>query len=67
MDFIERARLRLKHWMDHNDKHRAEYADFADQLEQAGQPASAAHVRQMAELAAKSNDCLREALKALGP
>ena len=53
MDFLERARLRLKHWMDHNEKHREEYAAFADQLEQAGEPASAVHVRQMAELAAK--------------
>ena len=65
MDFVERARLRLKHWMDHNEKHREEYADFAAQLEQAGKPVSAAHVREMADLAGKSNDCLREALNAL--
>ena len=65
MDFVERARLRLKHWMDHNEKHREEYAAFAAQLEQAGKRSSALHVRQMAELAAESNACLREALKAL--
>jgi hypothetical protein len=65
MDFVERARLRLKHWMDHNEKHREEYAGFAAQLEQAGKQASAAHVREMADLAGKSNDCLRKALKAL--
>ena len=67
MDFVERARLRLKHWMDHNEKHREEYEDFAAQLEQAGEQASAARVREMAELAGKSNDCLRKALKALEP
>ena len=50
MDFVERARLRLKHWIDHNDKHREEYAEFAAELEQAGQQASAVHVREMAEL-----------------
>ena len=65
MDFVERASLRLKHWIDHNEKHREEYADFAAQLEQAGKQASAVHVREMAELAAKSNDLLGKALKAL--
>jgi hypothetical protein len=65
MDFVERARLRLTHWMDHNEKHREEYSDFAARLEQAGKQASAVHVREMAELAAKSNDCLHKALQAL--
>ena len=65
MDFVERASLRLKHWMDHNEKHREEYAAFAAQLEQAGKQASAAHVHEMADLAGKSNACLRKALKAL--
>ena len=65
MDFVERASLRLEHWMDHNEKHRQEYADFAAQLEQAGKQVSATHVREMAELTGKSDDCLRKALKAL--
>jgi hypothetical protein len=65
MDFVERARLKLEHWMDHNEKHREQYAGFAAQLEQAGKPASAVHVREMAELARKSQDCLHRALKAL--
>jgi hypothetical protein len=65
VEFVERAKVRLRHWMDHNEKHREEYADFAAQLEQAGQPASAAHVREMADLVGKSNDCLRKALNAL--
>jgi hypothetical protein len=65
MDFVERATLRLKHWMDHNEKHREEYAGFAAQLEQAGKQSSAVHLREMADLAGKSNDCLRKALKAL--
>ena len=66
MDFVERARLRLEHWLEHNEKHREEYAAFAAQLEQAGKQASAAYVREMADLAGKSNDCLRKALNALG-
>lgn len=67
MDFVDRARLRLEHWMDHNEKHREEYAAFAAQLEQAGKQASAVHVREMADLAGKSDACLRKALKALEP
>ena len=51
--------------MDHNEKHREEYAAFAAQLEQAGKQASAVHVREMADLAGKSNACLSKALKAL--
>ena len=65
MDFVERARLRLKHWMDHTEKHREEYLGFAAQLEQADKQASAVHVREMADLEGKSHDCLRKALKAL--
>jgi hypothetical protein len=67
MDFVERARLRLEHWLDHNEKHRDEYMAFAAELEQAGEHASALHVRQMAELARKSDACLRKALRALEP
>ena len=67
MDFVERARLRLQHWLEHNEKHREEYAAFAAQLEQAGKQASAAHVREMARLARKSDDSLRKALDALEP
>jgi hypothetical protein len=67
MDFIEKARVRLKHWLEHNEKHQQEYASFAAELEAAGRQASAAHLREMAGLAAKSDDCLRRALKALEP
>jgi len=32
MDFIEKARLRLEHWITHNDHHQYEYEMFAEQL-----------------------------------
>ena len=66
MDFIEKARIRLEHWLTHNEHHQEEYEMFAEQLENAGQKESAAHVREMSKLAAKGKDCLRNALKALG-
>jgi hypothetical protein len=65
MDFAERARVRLTHWMNHNDNHQEEYQKFALELEEAGAQESARQLREMAELSRKSNDCLRKALEAL--
>jgi len=65
MDFIEKAKIRLEHWITHNDHHEEGYEMFVEQLEEAGKKESAEHVRKMVEFTAKSTDCLREALKAL--
>ncbi|MEE4352031.1 MAG: hypothetical protein V2J25_04100 [Desulfatiglans sp.] len=65
MFIIERARIRIEHWMTHNDHHKEEYEIFADQLEEAGRKESADHIRDMIELTAGSSECLRRALKAL--
>ncbi|MBW1703980.1 MAG: hypothetical protein JRJ86_02305 [Deltaproteobacteria bacterium] len=65
MDFVEKARIRLEHWITHNDHHQEEYGMFVEQLEDAGKKESAEHVRKMVGFTAKSTDCLREALKAL--
>ncbi len=63
MDFIEKAKIRLEHWLTHNDHHQEEYELFADQLEENGKAEAAKEIREMAELASKSNECLRNALK----
>jgi formyltetrahydrofolate hydrolase len=65
MDFIEKATIRLEHWITHNDHHQEEYEMFAEQLEEAGKKESAEQVREMISLTSKSTDCLRKALKAL--
>ena len=65
MDFIEKATIRLEHWITHNDHHQEEYEMFAEQLEEAGKKESAEKVREMISLTSKSTDCLRKALKAL--
>lgn len=62
MDFVEKARIRLEHWITHNDHHQEEYEMFVEQLEDAGKKRSAGHVREMMTLNAKSTDCLRKAL-----
>ncbi len=65
MESADKARIKLTHWLSHNDSHQEEYGKFARQLEALGKAESATHVREMVELAKKSNECLREALRAL--
>ncbi|MFZ0449554.1 MAG: hypothetical protein WAL98_09935 [Desulfatiglandaceae bacterium] len=65
MEFREKARIQLEHWITHNDHHEEEYLSFAEQLESAGMEESGKHVRDMVTLAAKSTESLRKALKAL--
>lgn len=65
MDAIQKARIRLEHWISHNDHHHEEYASFADQLEQEGKVESARWLREMMEHTSRSTECLRKALEAL--
>ena len=65
MEFSEKAAIRIKHWMEHNESHLKDYEKFAAQLEEARASRSAAHIREMAELTRKTNDCLEKALAAL--
>jgi uncharacterized protein (TIGR02996 family) len=65
MDFVEKAKIRLEHWITHNDHHHDEYLMFADQLEEAGKKESAGYIREMVELSHRSTGCLRRALETL--
>jgi hypothetical protein len=65
MDFVEKALVRLNHWIAHNASHQEEYEKFAAQLEEAGKAASALQIREMVALSKKSAECLRKALTAL--
>jgi hypothetical protein len=65
MDFIEKARNRLAHWITHNDHHQEAYVMFVEQLREAGKIESSEYVRELVELTAKSSECLRKAIKAL--
>jgi hypothetical protein len=65
MDFVEKATVRLNHWIAHNESHQEEYEKFAVQLEEAGKKASAVQIREMIALSRKSDECLRKALAAL--
>ena len=65
MDFIEKAKIRITNWMHHNEHHQEEYELFADQLEKEGKDESARHIREMAALSAKADECLKKALLGL--
>jgi len=65
MDFIEKAAVRLNHWIAHNDSHQQEYQRFAADLEEAGKTESASQIREMVALSKRSNEYLRRALEAL--
>jgi hypothetical protein len=65
MDFLEKAKMRLEHWITHSDHHQEEYSMFAEQLEEAGKLESAKYIREMIDLSSRSTDCLRRALKFL--
>jgi hypothetical protein len=66
MDFMEKARVRLEHWISHNDHHREDYEKFLKELEAAGKKESARQMSEMMKLTLRSTQCLRKALKALG-
>ncbi|MEJ2660840.1 MAG: hypothetical protein P8Z73_08975 [Desulfobacteraceae bacterium] len=66
MDFVEKARIRMEHWIDHNLDHLGHYQAFAGELENAGKAECARHIRAMGDLLSKSNDHLKEALRYLG-
>ncbi len=65
MDFAEKARIRIEHWVSHNEHHQEEYEMFAEQLEQSGKAESAGQIREMVRLTAESTECLRKALACL--
>jgi hypothetical protein len=66
MEFGEKARIRLEHWIHHSEDHYEEYVSFAKELEEAGKIESARHLREMIGLTSRSTEYLKKAKKALG-
>ena len=65
MDSTEKAKIRIEHWMHHNDHHQEDYEAFALELEEAGKTESARAIREMMEYTVKSTECLKRAMKAM--
>jgi len=66
MEFVEKARIRLEHWIHHSEDHYQEYVSFAKELEDAGKIESARHLKDMIGLTTRSTEVLKKAMKALG-
>jgi hypothetical protein len=65
MEFVEKARLRIERWIDHSEHHLEEYMAFSEELDRAGKPGSARHIREMVDHSVRSVKCLKAALQAL--
>jgi len=66
MDFMEKAKVRMDHWIVHNEQHQQEYENFLKDLENANCHESARHMREMIELTTRSTGSLKKALESLG-
>jgi len=66
MDSVDKAKIRLEHWISHNEHHSEDYESLMKELEDAGKRESAAYIREMLDLSSRSAECLKKALKALG-
>ena len=65
MDFTEKAKVRIEHWLKHNKSHLKEYDAFSKELKNYGKHNSARYIREMANLISESSDYLYKALEAL--
>ena len=66
MEFAEKAKIRLEHWIHHSEDHYQEYVSFAKELEDAGKIESARHLKDMISLTTRSTEYLKKAMKTLG-
>jgi hypothetical protein len=65
MDLIEKARIRINHWIQHNEAHEGEYKSFAEELQAAGLAECSRQVLETAKLTSQGSEALRRALKAI--
>lgn len=66
MNDIERLRVLLPHWLEHNQEHASEFAGWADKASLAGKEEAAQHIRYAARAMEQANDALQAALAELG-
>lgn len=67
MNFTERAKMRIEHWIHHNASHGKAYDRFAAELEMSGKLESARQIRKVVLQIEQVNDLLGDALRGLGP
>ena len=63
---IEKLRLLLTHWLQHNEDHGKEYAKWAAVAREAGESSAAECIEQAVELLAKADRAFENALTSVG-
>jgi regulator of replication initiation timing len=65
MEDMEKMRVRLEHWIEHNASHRVEFEKWAARLNEAGQPGVSGYMKAAAQRLEDAESCLQNALKEL--
>ncbi|GAB6888549.1 hypothetical protein JCM13304A_20480 [Desulfothermus okinawensis JCM 13304] len=65
MEYIEKVRKRLEHWMEHNEKHMEEYKKLAEELKSNGLDSAAHYIMNLVKHTENMNREIEEALKNL--
>jgi len=63
---IEKLRLLLTHWLQHNEDHGKEYAKWAAVAREAGESTAAECIEQAVDLLAKADSAFEKALTSVG-
>ena len=63
---IEKLRVLISHWLQHNESHGEEYAKWADVARKAGHADTAAYIEQAVSLLAQADREFEKALASVG-
>ena len=63
---IEKLRVLITHWLQHNESHGAEYAKWADVARKAGQADTASYIEEAVNLLAQADKVFEKALASVG-
>jgi hypothetical protein len=66
MDDVQKSKIRLRHWIDHNLEHLKGYKEVADLLDRHGQVAASGPIRRAIGLMERANEEFVSALESLG-
>jgi len=63
---VEKLQMLLDHWLQHNESHGKEYAQWAQVAREAGHPAAAGYIEEAVDLLAKADKAFEKALQSVG-
>ena len=66
MDDMEKLRVLLRHWMEHNDEHAADFVGWAAKATLAGRDDAGQMISDAADAIRQANAALQSALEGLG-